>query len=125
MKKITLYTILFLSTICILPSCDKGFEETNTNKTLPIALDPAFLMNNAIIGSSAPAETMIFELAIVQQVITPFGGVLGGGFYSGGGGGASYMSALATSTTLTNGTNGIVSSVNFASYYGTVLIEKL
>ena len=82
MKKITLYTILFLSTICLLPSCDKGFEETNTNKTLPIALDPAFLMNNAIIGSSAPAETMIFELAIVQQVITPFGGVLGGGNYN-------------------------------------------
>lgn len=82
MKKITLYTILFLSTICILPSCDKGFEEINTNKTLPIALDPAFLMNNAIIGSSVPLETMIFELAIVQQIITPFGGVLGGGNYN-------------------------------------------
>ena len=82
MKKITLYTILFLSTICLLPSCDKGFEEVNTNKTLPIALDPAFLMNNAIIGSSVPLETMIFELAIVQQVITPFGGVLGGGNYN-------------------------------------------
>ena len=82
MKKITLYTILFLSTICLLPSCDKGFEEINTNKTLPIALDPAFLINNAIIGSSTPLETMVFELAIVQQIITPFGGVLGGGNYN-------------------------------------------
>ena len=55
------------------------------------------------------------------------GGVGGGGTtnYASGGGGASYMSASATSTTLTNGTNGVVSSANFASYYGTVLIEKL
>lgn len=82
MKKITLYTILFLSTICLLPSCDKGFEEINTNKTLPIALDPAFLMNNAIINTSVPLETMVFELAIVQQIVTPFGGVLGGGNYN-------------------------------------------
>ena len=82
MKKITLYITLFLSTLCLLPSCDKGFEEINTNKTLPIALDPAFLMNNAIINTSVPLETMVFELAIVQQIITPFGGVLGGGNYN-------------------------------------------
>lgn len=82
MKKITLYTILFLSTLCLLPGCDSGFEEINTNKTLPISLDPAFLLNNAIISSSMPIETMIFELPIVQQIITPNGGVLGGGNYN-------------------------------------------
>lgn len=56
-----------------------------------------------------------------------YSGGNGGGptSYASGGGGASYMSASATSTTLTNGTDGLVSSVNFASYYGTVLIEKL
>ena len=56
-----------------------------------------------------------------------YSGGNGGGpnAYNSGGGGASYMSASATSTTLTNGTDGLVSSVNFASYYGTVLIEKL
>ena len=82
MKKITLYTVLFLSTLCLLPSCESGFDEINTNKTLPIALDPAFLMNNAIINTSMPIETMIFELPIVQQIITPNGGVLGGGNYN-------------------------------------------
>ena len=81
MKKI-IYSILFLSTMCLLPGCDKGFEETNTNKTLPITLNPAFLMNNAIIDSSIPLESMVFETAIVQQIITPFGGVLGGGNYN-------------------------------------------
>jgi hypothetical protein len=56
-----------------------------------------------------------------------YSGGNGGGTtsYASGGGGASYMSASATSTTLTNGIDGVVSSVNFASYYGTVLIEKL
>jgi len=55
------------------------------------------------------------------------GGVGGGGTtnYSSGGGGASYMSTSATSTTVTNGIDAIVSSANVASYYGTVLIEKL
>ncbi|CAN5147644.1 SusD/RagB family nutrient-binding outer membrane lipoprotein [soil metagenome] len=82
MKKITTYTILFLSMLCLLPSCEDGFDEINTNKTQPIALDPAFLMNNAIITTSIPVETMVFELPIVQQIITPFGGVLGGGNYN-------------------------------------------
>jgi hypothetical protein len=57
------------------------------------------------------------------------GGYSGGGgtpsLYASGGGGASYMNVNATSTTLTNGTDGLVSNSNFASYYGTVLIEKL
>ena len=82
MKKITLYTILFLSTLCLLPGCDSGFEEINTNKTLPIALDPAFLMNNAIVQSSFPLEIIVFEIPIVQQIVTPFGGVLGGGNFN-------------------------------------------
>ena len=77
MKKITIYTILFLATLCLLPGCESGFNEINTNKTLPTSLDPAFLVNNAIINASIPVETMVFELPVVQQIITPFGGVLG------------------------------------------------
>ena len=82
MKKITLYTILFLSTLCLLPGCESGFDEINTNKTLPTSLDPAFLVNNAIVNTSIPIETMVFELPVVQHIITPFGGVLGGGNYN-------------------------------------------
>ena len=82
MKKITLYTVLFLSTLCLLPGCESGFDEINTNKTLPTSLDPAFLVNNAIVNTSIPIETMVFELPVVQHIITPFGGVLGGGNYN-------------------------------------------
>jgi hypothetical protein len=82
MKKITSYTLILLTTLCLLPSCDNGFDELNVNKTLPTSLDPAFLLNNAIVQSSFPLETIVFEIPIVQQIITPFGGVLGGGNYN-------------------------------------------
>jgi len=82
MKKITIYIIGLLTTFCLLPGCDNGFDELNVNKTQPIKLDPAFLLNNAIIQTSFPLEAMVFELPIVQQIVTPFGGVLGGGNYN-------------------------------------------
>jgi len=81
MKKTTYILILF-TIFSILPSCDSGFDELNVNKTQPTALDPAFLLNNAIIQSSFPLEALVFEIPIVQQIITPFGGVLGGGNYN-------------------------------------------
>lgn len=82
MKKATIYIVSFLTTFCVLPSCDNGFDELNVNKTSPIALDPAFLMNNAIVQTSYPLETIVFEIPIVQQIVTPFGGVLGGGNFN-------------------------------------------
>ncbi len=82
MKKTTLYILCLLTTFCLLPGCDSGFDEINVNKTQPIALDPAFLLNNAIIQSSFPLEAVVFEIPIVQQIVTPFGGVLGGGNYN-------------------------------------------
>ena len=82
MKKITIYILSLITTLCLLPSCDNGFDELNVNKTQPTSLDPAFLLNNAIIQTSFPQELLVFEMPIVQQIITPFGGVLGGGNYN-------------------------------------------
>ena len=82
MKKILIYSFSLFALLCILPSCDEGFDEINVNKTSPITLDPAFLMNNAIIQASFPLETIVFEIPIVQQIVTPFGGVLGGGNFN-------------------------------------------
>jgi hypothetical protein len=82
MKKRTVYILAFLTTFWLLPGCDSGFDELNVNKTSPIAIDPAFLMNNAIIQTSFPLETIVFEIPIVQQIVTPFGGVLGGGNFN-------------------------------------------
>ncbi len=82
MKRTTFYILILVTTFCVLPGCDSGFDELNVNKTQPTALNPSFLMNNAIIQTSFPLEVMVFELPIVQQIVTPFGGVLGGGNYN-------------------------------------------
>ena len=65
-------------------SCKKGLEELNENKVNPTSLDPALLLNNAIINTSYPARTQIYEMAIVQQMVTPNGGVLAGGNFNQG-----------------------------------------
>jgi hypothetical protein len=77
MKKIFQY--ILLSTALILQfSCDKGLTELNENKTNPTAIDPVFQLNNATINLSFPVSTLIYEMGIVQQVISPNGGVLAG-----------------------------------------------
>ncbi len=71
---------LIIAAIAILVSCDKGFDELNTSKTSATAIDPAFILNRAIINSSN--NTLIYEIGIVQQIITPFSGVLTGANYN-------------------------------------------
>jgi hypothetical protein len=61
-------------------ACDNDFDELNTNTTAATAIDPAFQMNTAIINSSLQA--LIFEIGIVQQIISPNSGVLTGANYN-------------------------------------------
>ena len=77
MKKIFSYSLLIGLSIFVF-SCDKGLEELNKNKTSPTSVDPAFLLNNAVINSSFPVKSLIFDIGIVQQMISPNGGVLAG-----------------------------------------------
>jgi len=60
-----------------LNSCDKGFVEINTNPVLATTLDPLYLFSNAQFGSAI--NTLSYQSAIVQQIVTPFTGVLEGG----------------------------------------------
>jgi hypothetical protein len=39
-------------------------------------------LNNAIINTSFPTKTVVYEMAIVQQIVTPNGGVLAGGNFN-------------------------------------------
>jgi hypothetical protein len=75
MKKISLYCLLIVSTATV-TSCVKHLEEVNINRVNPTALDPVLLLNNAIINTSFPTKTVIYEMSIVQQMVTPNGGVL-------------------------------------------------
>lgn len=65
-------------------SCDKNFEEINTNDVDPTSasVDPVFLLNNAIINTSHAGTQLIYDMGIVQQVITPNSGVLTGANYN-------------------------------------------
>ena len=77
MKKIFNYSLsgCFIS-VCSF--CDKGLEDLNKNKTSPTSVDPAFLLNNAVINSSFPVKSLVFDIGIVQQMVSPNGGVLAG-----------------------------------------------
>ncbi len=76
MKKL----LIFLGiTLCLFTtSCDEGFDELNTNPTAVTTVNPAFLLNNAIISSSFPSPTLWYDMSIVQQTVTPNSGVLAG-----------------------------------------------
>jgi hypothetical protein len=81
MKKII--TRCFLAYILMMiASCTKNLSEININKVNPTVLDPALLLNNAIINTSFPTKTQIYEMSIVQQMVTPNGGVLAGGNFN-------------------------------------------
>ncbi len=64
--------------LLLLISCDKDFDEINTNKTAPTEVDPAFQLNAAIINMSFPGSVLVYDMGIVQQIITPNSGVLTG-----------------------------------------------
>src|SRR5678816_4179323 len=80
MKKIFIYCSLIMFTGVI--SCVKKLEEVNVNRVSPTTLDPVLLLNNAIINTSFPTKTQIYEMSIVQQMVTPNGGVLAGGNFN-------------------------------------------
>jgi hypothetical protein len=62
----------------VLTSCEKDLDDLNRNVTSPTSVDPVFQLNNAIINTSFPTGTLNYEIGIVQQIITPNGGVLAG-----------------------------------------------
>src|SRR3982751_3379748 len=77
MKKIFYYSLLALFLLTA-GSCTKGLEEININEVNPTSLDASLLLNNAIINTSYPTKTVMFDMGIVQQMVTPNGGVLAG-----------------------------------------------
>ena len=58
-------------------SCDKDFEEINTSPTQATELDPMYQLAQAQFSSAV--SDYHYQGAIVQNIITPYGGVLEGG----------------------------------------------
>jgi len=77
MKILSYYSWLLLIMV-FAGSCEKGLEDLNKNKTSPTSIDPVLLLNNAVINTSFPVKSLVFDIGIVQQMVTPNGGVLAG-----------------------------------------------
>ncbi|MCH6200057.1 SusD/RagB family nutrient-binding outer membrane lipoprotein [Aquiflexum sp. LQ15W] len=78
MKKIFNFILLVLM-LGYSTSCDQNFDELNTNRVAATSIDPAFQLNNATINSSPNSFGMlVYEMGIVQQIISPNSGVLTG-----------------------------------------------
>jgi hypothetical protein len=76
MKRIHIYLAL-AALLFGFTRCDKNFEEINTNPVLATNLDPIYLFSNAQYSSAL--NTLPYQSALVQQILTPFTGVLEGG----------------------------------------------
>jgi len=76
MRKILQSSLLLVMVLAA--SCDKKIGDLNVNKTSATTIDPALLLNNAVINASYPVKALIFDVGIVQQMISPNGGVLAG-----------------------------------------------
>lgn len=79
MKKIYNLSLLALFFIFI-TSCEDGFDELNKSKTGATSIDPAFVLNRAIINSSF--SSLVYEIGAVQQIVSPNSGVLTGANYN-------------------------------------------
>jgi len=82
MKNIAKFSFLLGVLLTLHTSCDKDFDEINTSKTAATAIDPVFQLNNAVISTSFPGATLVYEIGIVQQIISPNSGVLTGANYN-------------------------------------------
>jgi len=77
-KLMVLAALLLLAT-----SCEKDFDEINTNTTSLPDIDPVLLLNGAILNSSytsggSGGSGLIFDMAVVQQIIPVTTGVTTG-----------------------------------------------
>ncbi|HEX7015989.1 MAG TPA: SusD/RagB family nutrient-binding outer membrane lipoprotein [Cyclobacteriaceae bacterium] len=85
MKKIRNHIMLLVG-LLLVASCDDGFDELNTSKTGALAINPVYQLNNAIIstssGGAAGGSSLIYDIGIVQQIISPNSGVLTGANYN-------------------------------------------
>ncbi len=85
MKRSAQYIILTFLALAF-AACEEGFDELNTNQTAATSIDPVYQLNNAVIstssGGAAGGSTLIYDIGIVQQIISPNSGVLTGANYN-------------------------------------------
>lgn len=76
MKNSTKYTFITFLIVLLFVSCDKDFDELNTDKVRLTEIDPTLQLNHAIVNS-APGygNNLTYQVTIVRQMATPVPGV--------------------------------------------------
>lgn len=82
MKKFKIYSVVLFVSLFMTISCDNGFDEINTSDVRVNELDPVYLFNNAVVNCSPTVNSLTLEMAMVQQIVSPNGGVLAGGNFN-------------------------------------------
>ncbi|UBM59342.1 SusD/RagB family nutrient-binding outer membrane lipoprotein [Marinilongibacter aquaticus] len=87
MKRNIKYILALLLVAAFSTSCDKGFDEVNTNKVDPTSLAPSLILNKAIVNTTyldgfGTLGMLCYNFGIVQQIITPYGSSLSGANYN-------------------------------------------
>lgn len=84
MKSIKIYIMGLLAIAILYTSCDKDFNEINTNKTDFTSLDPAFMFNSAILDVTGRDSRYYLgqPFMIVQWFYSPFGSSFQGANYN-------------------------------------------
>lgn len=77
MKKI-IYHFGLACLLLFAASCEKNLDDVNKNRTSPTNIDPVFQLNTASFNTSFPGSTLVYDIGIVQQIVTPNSGVLAG-----------------------------------------------
>jgi len=78
MKNLNINYSIILLMLLFTASCDKGFDDLNTNEVDPTAIDPAFILNNASLGLPHSGGALVYDIGIVQYIVSPNSGVLTG-----------------------------------------------
>ncbi|WP_276373838.1 SusD/RagB family nutrient-binding outer membrane lipoprotein [Chryseolinea sp. H1M3-3] len=86
MKKLLNYSLL-VSLLLVIASCENGFDELNTSKTGAAEIDPVYILNNGIVnvsssGGAGGGSSLIYDVGVVQHIISPNSGVLTGANYN-------------------------------------------
>ena len=81
MKKLFIYGVLALS-LMMVSSCEEDLAELNVNEIDPSDMDPVFQLNHAILETSFPNGVLVYDIGVVQQIISPNSGVLAGANYN-------------------------------------------
>ena len=76
------YPLFLLLLLLLASACEEELSELNVNRIEPTTIDPVYILNDALVNTTGVGGTLIYDMGIVQQLISPNSGVLTGANYN-------------------------------------------